>query len=63
MLGLGVTGFSVADTLTELGARVVVLAPEVDDDRAELLQLIGAELVLDPDMAGPRRRCSRSHPR
>ncbi|GAA0961575.1 UDP-N-acetylmuramoyl-L-alanine--D-glutamate ligase [Frigoribacterium faeni] len=53
VLGLGVTGFSVADTLTELGARVVVLAPEVDDDRAELLQLIGAELVLDPDMAGP----------
>ena len=51
VLGLGVTGFSVADTLTELGARVVVLAPSVDDDRAELLGLIGAELVLDPAMA------------
>jgi UDP-N-acetylmuramoylalanine--D-glutamate ligase len=51
VLGLGVTGFAVADTLTELGARVVVLAPSVDDDRAELLGLIGAELVLDPAMA------------
>jgi UDP-N-acetylmuramoylalanine--D-glutamate ligase len=53
VLGLGVTGFSVADTLTELGARVVVLAPTVDDDRAELLSLIGAELVLDPAMHEP----------
>ena len=51
VLGLGVTGFAVADTLTELGARVVVLAPSVDDDRAELLSLIGAELVLEPGMA------------
>ncbi|WP_371810909.1 UDP-N-acetylmuramoyl-L-alanine--D-glutamate ligase [Frigoribacterium sp. CFBP 13707] len=53
VLGLGVTGFSVADTLAELGARVVVLAPTVDDDRAELLSLIGAELVLDPAMEEP----------
>ena len=28
VLGLGVTGFAVADTLTELGADVLVLAPE-----------------------------------
>jgi UDP-N-acetylmuramoylalanine--D-glutamate ligase len=51
VLGLGVTGFAVADTLTELGSRVVVLAPSADDDRAELLGLIGAQLVLDPEMA------------
>ncbi|MCJ0700182.1 UDP-N-acetylmuramoyl-L-alanine--D-glutamate ligase [Frigoribacterium faeni] len=51
VLGLGVTGFSVADTLTELGARVVVLAPAVDDDRAELLDLIGAELLIEPEMS------------
>jgi UDP-N-acetylmuramoylalanine--D-glutamate ligase len=53
VLGLGVTGFSVADTLAELGAGVVVVAPSVDDDRAELLELIGAELLLEPEMAGP----------
>ena len=27
VLGIGVTGFAVADTLTELGAEVLVLAP------------------------------------
>jgi len=53
VLGLGVTGFAVADTLTELGARVLVVAPEADDERAELLGLIGAELTLAPADAAP----------
>ncbi|WP_423923986.1 UDP-N-acetylmuramoyl-L-alanine--D-glutamate ligase [Frigoribacterium sp. 2-23] len=53
VLGIGATGFAVADTLAELGARVLVVAPAVDDDRRELLQLIGAELVLSPEMAEP----------
>ncbi|HEY1106113.1 MAG TPA: UDP-N-acetylmuramoyl-L-alanine--D-glutamate ligase, partial [Agromyces sp.] len=45
VLGVGVTGFAVADTLTELGAEVLVLAPTVDDDRARILDVIGARLV------------------
>lgn len=45
VLGLGVTGFSVADTLVELGAEVLVFASEADPQRAELLTVIGAQLV------------------
>jgi len=48
VLGLGVTGFAVADTLTELGADVLVLAPAVDDDRARILDVIGARLLRHP---------------
>ena len=48
MLGLGVTGFAVADTLTELGADVLVIAPQVDDDRATILDVIGARLLRHP---------------
>lgn len=45
VLGMGVTGFSVADTLTELGARVVVFAPTFSEDDAKLLGVIGANVV------------------
>lgn len=45
VLGLGVTGFSVADTLTELGSDVLVLAGEAADQRADLVTVIGARLV------------------
>ncbi|MFF2273877.1 UDP-N-acetylmuramoyl-L-alanine--D-glutamate ligase [Agromyces sp. NPDC058136] len=48
VLGVGVTGFAVADTLTELGAEVLVVAPQVDDDRARILEVIGATLVRHP---------------
>ena len=43
VLGLGVTGFSVADTLVELGARVRVIHGAPDPDRERLLDVIGAE--------------------
>ncbi|MEN9620186.1 MAG: UDP-N-acetylmuramoyl-L-alanyl-D-glutamate synthetase [Actinomycetota bacterium] len=46
VLGLGVTGFSVADTLAELGCRVVVVADRADDDRARILSVIGVELAV-----------------
>ena len=45
VLGLGVTGFSVADTLAELGADVLVVASAAGDDRAGLVDVIGARLV------------------
>ncbi len=41
VLGLGVTGFSVADTLSELGADVVLFAPTISNDDARLLDVIG----------------------
>jgi len=46
VLGLGVTGFSVADTLVELGARVTVVSERADPERADLLEVVGAELVV-----------------
>lgn len=47
VLGLGVTGFAVADTLVELGASVRVLASGSDPKREHLLSVIGAEFVRD----------------
>ena len=46
VLGLSVTGFSVADTLTELGAEVLVLSEEASDEYRTLVPLIGARLHL-----------------
>jgi UDP-N-acetylmuramoylalanine--D-glutamate ligase len=46
VLGLGKSGFSVADTLCELGSDVTVLAQKASPEFTELLDLIGAKLVL-----------------
>ena len=47
VLGLGVTGFSVADTLAELGAETLVLASAADADTARILDVIGVRLETD----------------
>jgi UDP-N-acetylmuramoylalanine--D-glutamate ligase len=47
VLGLGVTGFSVADTLTELGVEVTVFAAKPEPSFADMLDVIGAKLVAD----------------
>jgi UDP-N-acetylmuramoylalanine--D-glutamate ligase len=44
VLGLGVTGFAVADTLIELGAEVLAVASSVKDDQRKLLDVIGGAL-------------------
>lgn len=44
VLGLSVTGFSVADTLAELGAEVLVVTESADEEYARLLPVIGARL-------------------
>lgn len=49
VLGLGVTGFSVADTLIELGADVLVVASSASAERTEMLSVIGGRLVLQED--------------
>ncbi|WP_207457828.1 UDP-N-acetylmuramoyl-L-alanine--D-glutamate ligase [Desertivibrio insolitus] len=52
VLGLGVTGFAVADTLTELGAKVLVVAESGDPDQINLLDVIGAGW-LAADLSAP----------
>jgi len=42
VLGLGLTGFAVADTLVELGAEVLVVAAEASDENRQLVDVIGA---------------------
>lgn len=44
VLGLSVTGFSVADTLAELGADVLVITEHADEEYARLLPAIGVRL-------------------
>lgn len=41
VFGLGVSGFSAADTLQELGAKVEVLADSIDPQHADLLSVLG----------------------
>jgi UDP-N-acetylmuramoylalanine--D-glutamate ligase len=48
ILGLGVTGFSVADTLIELGASVLVLATSARDEQKRLLEVIGGDYLEGP---------------
>ena len=48
VLGLGVTGFAVADTLAELGSAVTVFARDHDDERARILDVIGVGFVVHP---------------
>ncbi|RDV44538.1 UDP-N-acetylmuramoyl-L-alanine--D-glutamate ligase [Leifsonia sp. ku-ls] len=60
--GLGVTGFSVADTLAELGAEVLVVAAKADEERRMLLEVIGAELLEQPDLDTPPERLTAFDP-
>ncbi|MDT0184124.1 UDP-N-acetylmuramoyl-L-alanine--D-glutamate ligase [Microbacterium sp. ARD31] len=48
VLGLSVTGFAVADTLTELGADVLVVTEKADEEYERLLPVIGARLWTGP---------------
>lgn len=49
VLGLGVTGFAAADTLAELRADVLVVAGNAPTDRVDLIDVIGARLVVQSD--------------
>ena len=51
VLGLGVTGFSVADTLAELGAKVLVIAEKADADQVDILDVIGVPHIIGPQIA------------
>ncbi len=49
--GVGVTGFAAADTLVELGARVLVIADRASDEHRQLLDIIGADLHEQADLS------------
>lgn len=49
VFGLGVTGFSVADTLIELGAEVLVVASGADELRLKMLDVLGGKFVQHTD--------------
>ncbi len=48
VLGLSVTGFAAADTLAELGADVLVVTEQADEEYARLLPVIGVRLWTGP---------------
>ena len=52
VLGLGVTGFSVADTLAELGCKVLVIAEKADEELLDILDVIGVTHVTGETAAG-----------
>ncbi|WP_175988052.1 UDP-N-acetylmuramoyl-L-alanine--D-glutamate ligase [Microbacterium tenebrionis] len=54
VLGLSVTGFSAADTLTELGADVLVISESASEEYERLVPVIGARLALGPLEAVPQ---------
>ena len=45
VFGLGVTGFSVADTLAELGAQVLVVAEKAEPELVDILDVIGVRHI------------------
>jgi UDP-N-acetylmuramoylalanine--D-glutamate ligase len=51
VLGLGVTGFSVADTFAELGADVLVIAEQAEADQVDILDVLGVPHIIGPQVA------------
>jgi UDP-N-acetylmuramoylalanine--D-glutamate ligase len=49
VFGVGVTGFAVADTLAELGVRVLVVAEKVSNEHRQLLEVIGVPHEVQAD--------------
>lgn len=49
VFGLGVSGFSVADTLNELGAKVLVVADSADEKSLDVLDVLGIEAEIGKD--------------
>ena len=52
VLGLGVTGFSVADTLAELGSKILVIAESAEEELLDILDVLGVEHLSGKFAAG-----------
>lgn len=48
VLGLGKTGFSVADTLNELGSTLLVVAESAEAELTDILEVLGVDFFIDP---------------
>jgi UDP-N-acetylmuramoylalanine--D-glutamate ligase len=46
VIGLGVTGFSVADTLAELGANLLVVAEKAESDYLNILDVLEVRYIV-----------------
>jgi UDP-N-acetylmuramoylalanine--D-glutamate ligase len=49
VVGVGKTGFSVADTLNELGSKLLVVAESASAETLDILDVLGVECVIDKD--------------
>ena len=54
--GLGVSGFSVADTLNELGAQVLVIADKAEAEVVDILDVLGVEQLIGKDSTNVQDR-------
>lgn len=52
VIGLGVTGFSVADTLAELGCKTLVIAEKAEPEYLDILDVLGVQAITGHDAAG-----------
>jgi UDP-N-acetylmuramoylalanine--D-glutamate ligase len=52
VLGLGVSGFSVADTLAELGCKVLVIAEKADEELVDILDVLGVTHITGSAASG-----------
>ncbi len=60
--GLGVTGFSVADTLNELGTKVLVVADKAEDGIVDILDVLGVEYLIGESPEAVSTRVSEFSP-
>ena len=60
--GLGVSGFSVADTLNELGAQVLVVADKAEAEVVDILDVLGVEHLIGNDAAKVQERFAEFSP-
>lgn len=62
VLGLGVSGFSVADTLAELGANVLVVAEKAEEQLLDILDVIGVPHITGELASGLPSEVEKFHP-
>ena len=62
VLGLGVSGFSVADTLAELGCKVLVIAEKADEELVDILDVIGVAHITGDSASGLPAEVSQFNP-
>ena len=62
VIGLGVTGFSVADTLAELGCEVLVVAEKAEAELIDILDVLGVEHITGDAAKGVPERLAAFDP-